>query len=248
MPIRGLLEAIITQWIQLSLRKLGSLGRPSSHFPPVVVSNQAILIMLRSPTFWEEESDSSLLKLNYGYLKPNAQSLLERVSTWLTLAEVPSLPSSSCSIWELPEVEDPDRLLAADAFRTFRYLHLYGLSPSHPSFSLPIPSSISSHPPHTLALSSHPFTILILHQRNQILLGMTPQERGSRGCWSTLTQPLKTMLKESLWWLASFASLWTKQMLLPYCLNWILLRSTSLDIGKLEPYPSQLMLTSFRSK
>ncbi len=71
--------------------------------------------MLRSDTFWIEEKDAPLLKLNYGYLQRQGPSLFDRVSNWLASAGVDaSVPVS------LKEVDNPDRILVADSERTFR--------------------------------------------------------------------------------------------------------------------------------
>lgn len=71
--------------------------------------------MLRADTFWTTEKDAPLFILNRGYLQGLGDSVFERTSTWPALTGAPSLDNV-----KIMEAENPDRILVADAERTFR--------------------------------------------------------------------------------------------------------------------------------
>jgi len=73
--------------------------------------------MIRSPSFWVQEKDAPLLLLNRNFLQGGAEEILERVAGWPTLAGIELMDGERI---EIPEVENPDRILIADAERTFR--------------------------------------------------------------------------------------------------------------------------------
>lgn len=73
--------------------------------------------MIRTPTFWTIEKDAPLLTLNKGYLEAQgADAICTRVARWPALAGV---PTSTCPV-QIIRVEKPDRILIADAERTFK--------------------------------------------------------------------------------------------------------------------------------
>eukprot|EP01111_Echinosteliopsis_oligospora_P019484 TRINITY_DN945_c0_g1_i2.p1 TRINITY_DN945_c0_g1~~TRINITY_DN945_c0_g1_i2.p1 ORF type:complete len:399 (-),score=109.16 TRINITY_DN945_c0_g1_i2:45-1241(-) len=72
--------------------------------------------MIRTPTFWQTEKDAPLLTLNKGYLEAQGDDIFTRVASWPGKA---GLDTSSSSI-KLIHVDKPDRILIADAERTFK--------------------------------------------------------------------------------------------------------------------------------
>ena len=73
--------------------------------------------MIKSTSFWEDEKDIPLLVLNNKFLENQGDKIIDRVAKWPALAQLAE-PSSDLI---LAEVENPDRILIADAARTFSH-------------------------------------------------------------------------------------------------------------------------------
>lgn len=71
--------------------------------------------MLHTDTFWNTEKDAPLLILNKGFLQKQGDALFSRTSKWPALSSAPSMDNV-----KIAEPVNVDRILVADAERTFR--------------------------------------------------------------------------------------------------------------------------------